>query len=176
MFSKVGKFFLVLLLASIALSTLHAEDNFDISFFVGTGTKEWPEDGVSFTYGMNFGLTRHMELSIGGLSSLVPFFDKNMIYSEFSFSLMGPRSRGSKVAGNGINMLLSVGGFYDFYDKGAGAYLGFTPLTVGNPVTGKRDRMFKINAGYDFVNNKAFVFFSLFVFDIYVRGTWRDYY
>ena len=73
-------------------------------------------------------------------------------------------------------MLLSVCFFYDFYDKGAGAYLGFTPLTVGNPVTGKRDRMFKINAGYDFVNNKAFVFFSLFVFDIYVRGTWRDYY
>ena len=74
MFSKVGKFFLVLLLASIALSTLHAEDNFDISFFVGTGTKEWPEDGVSFTYGMNFG------------------------YREFSFTLMGPRSRGSKVS------------------------------------------------------------------------------
>ena len=105
MFSKVGKFFLILLLASISLSTLHAEDNFDISFFVGTGTKEWPEDGVSFTYGMNFGLTRHMELSIGGLSSLVPFFDKNMIYSEFSFSLMGPRSRGSKVGTSLITRL-----------------------------------------------------------------------
>ena len=175
MCSRIRKVLLIFLIL-LTCSSLSAKDNYDISFFFGTGTKEWMENGVSFMYGMNFGLSEHIEFSLGGHSSLVPFFTKNMIYGEFSYALLGPRSTGSKVAGNGINMLLSLGGYYDFYDSGAGVYLSWTPLTVGNPMTGKRDRIFKINAGYDIVHNKAFVFFSFFLYDIYVRGTWRDYY
>ena len=50
-----------------------------------------------------------------------------------------------------------------------------SPLTVGSPVTGRREKFMKTNVGYDFINNRMVVSFSILTFDLYVRGTYRDY-
>ena len=72
-------------------------------------------------------------------------------------------------------MLLSVGGFYRTGNNGAGPIVSITPLAVGTPVSGRRERILKTGVGYDAVNNEVVVTFSLISLDFYVRGTYRDY-
>ncbi len=164
---------LALAFASIPLS---AGDHHDISLSIGHSTYRWPEKGISFSYGINIGLTSRMELDIWGISELVMKpFGSNMLGAELAFAVMGPRSTASKVAGTGINTLLSVGGFYRTDNNGAGPMLSVTPLTVGSPITGRRERLLKTSVGYDAVNREVVVAFSLIALDFYVRGSYRDY-
>lgn len=180
---------IVLLLSLSVCAGAFAGDCQDISLSFGVvnnfGLAERPffslENGVSFTYGFNLGLTRRLEFSAGGTATLVPepFLD-NVFFGELAFSLLGDRSTASKVSGSGINMLLGAGGFYSINRKngyqGAGAYISFTPLVVGSPITGRRERALRTAMGYDFVNNRFILMFSAISLDYYVRGSWRDYY
>ncbi len=153
-----------------------AGDTHDLSFSVGQAGYRWPENGISVSYGFSIGLTRRLELDIWGISSLVPVpFSSNMFGAELDFALLGDRSTASKVAGSGINMLIGAGGFYRTDNRGAGPMISITPLTVGSPVSGRRERILKTSLGYDFVNMELVVSFSLISLDFYVRGTWRDY-
>lgn len=178
----------LLLLTAICLGSF-AGDCQDISLSFGLinnfGLSDRPffslEEGISFSYGFNLGLTKRLELMIGGSSSLVPdIFLDNVFYGELAFSLLGNRSTASKVAGSGINMLLGAGGFYGFNRSSgyisAGAYLSITPLVVGSPVTGRRERALRTAMGYDFLNKRFVLMFSAICLDYYVRGSWRDYY
>ena len=72
-------------------------------------------------------------------------------------------------------MLISAGGFYRTDNGGAGPVISITPLTVGSPVSGRRERILKTGVGYDFVNMELMITFSLISVDYYVRGSWRDY-
>ena len=166
---------LLLALSALLLLPLSA-DVFDISLSFGMDSYRWPQDGISFSYGANFGLSSRLELSVYGISQAVPRpFSDNMIAADLSVSLLGRRTSGTAVAGSGINMLLSVGGFYITESRGAGVLLSFTPITVGNPVTGRRERLLRTGAGWDFVNNRLVVTFSLLSLDYYIRGSYRDY-
>ena len=53
--------------------------------------------------------------------------------------------------------------------------VSITPLAVGSPISGRRERILKTGVGYDAVNNEVVVTFSLINLDLYVRGTYRDY-
>jgi len=151
-------------------------DVFDISLTVGQENYKWPQNGISFSYGANFGLTKRLEMNVYGISEATPKpFESNMFGLDFSYAILGRRTSGTKISGSGINMLLSLGGFYRTDDNGAGLLMSFTPLTVGNPITGRRERLAKVGAGWDFVNNKLVVTFSLMNLDYYVRGSYRDY-
>ena len=168
------RIFVVLLLFS-ALS-LPAADHHDISLSFGHSIYRWPEKGISFSYGMNIGLTSRLELGVWGISEAVPDpFAHNMFGLDLSYALMGRRSTASKVAGTGINTLVSAGAFYRTDNGGAGPLLSVTPLTVGSPITGRRERLLKTGVGYDVVNNELVIVFSLLNLDYYVRGTYRDY-
>lgn len=172
---------LFVLVLALAFQTATAGDYQDISFFFGTAADEWVQKGLSFSYGGSLGLNSFMELSLGATSELVPApFSDNTMFLELSFALLGPVSTASRVAGVGINTLVSVGGFCG-YDSGegtlkAGPYLSLTPLAVGNPISGRRERALKTDIGYDFVNGKVYVLFSLLRIDFYVCGTYRDYF
>lgn len=167
---------LILALIVFALSPLAAGDHHDIALTVGQQTYKWPERGVSLSYGLNIGLSERIELDFWGISELVPKpFGSSMFGAELGFALLGARSTASKVAGSGINMMLSVGGFYRTDNNGAGPMISITPLMVGTPVSGRRERILKTGVGYDAVNNDIVVTFSLISLDYYIRGTWRDY-
>ena len=74
-----------------------------------------------------------------------------------------------------MNTLIGIGGFYRTDNNGAGPMISITPLTIGSPVSGRRERLFRTAVGYDAVNNGVVVLFSLLDIDFYVRGTYRDY-
>ena len=160
----------------LLITPAFAGDHQDISLSIGHQTYRWPERGISFSYGLNIGLTGRIEMDIWGVSELVPSpFGSNMFGLEIAFALMGARSTASSVAGSGINMLISAGGFYRTDNGGAGPVISITPLTVGSPVSGRRERILKTGVGYDFVNMELMITFSLISVDYYVRGSWRDY-
>ena len=163
----------ILLLVSFSAA---AADHHDISLSFGHSMYRWPERGISFSYGINIGLSERWEMGLWGVSEAVPHpFENNLFGLDFSYALMGRRSTASKVAGSGINTLISVGGFYRTDNNGAGPIVSVTPLTVGSPVTGRRERLLKTGVGYDAVNNEIVVVFSLLNLDYYIRGTYRDY-
>lgn len=173
---KMKRFAIIAVIAVALLACAWAGDHHDISFSFGQQTYKWPEKGISFSYGINIGLTERLELGIWGVSELVPMpFESNMLGLDLSFALLGARSTASKTAGSGLNMLLSVGGFYRTDNNGAGPMISITPLSIGTPVSGRRERILKTGFGYDFVNKDFVITFSLVSIDYYVRGTWRDY-
>ena len=139
---------LIILLLAISLFPVFGGDFHDVSFSIGEQTYKWPE--------------RHP-------------FASNMFGAELGIMLLGPRSTATKVMGSGINMMLSVGGFYRTDNNGAGPMISITPLVVGTPISGRRERILKTGIGYDAVNNGLVVTFSLLSLDYYVHGTWRDY-
>ena len=100
----------LLLLSSLALP---AADHHDISLSFGHSMYKWPEKGISFSYGVNIGLSARWEMNIWGISEAVPRpFGSSMFGLDFTYALLGPRSTASKIAGTGLNTLLSIGGFY----------------------------------------------------------------
>lgn len=169
------KVILVLFMVAIIPASILASA-FDLSFSFGQDNYKWWNDGISFGYGMNFGISERVELGFWGISEVVPDpFRSNMLGFDVSFGVLGRRTSGTKVAGSGINTLVSVGGFYKTEDNGAGPIVSITPLTVGNPITGRRERLLKTGLGWDFVNNKLIVAFSLLNLDLYAIGSYRDY-
>ena len=135
---------LIILLLAISLFPVFGGDFHDVSFSIGEQTYKWPERGISVSYGMNVGLTGKLELDLWGISELVPHpFASNMFGAELGIMLLGPRSTATKVMGSGINMMLSVGGFYRTDNNGAGPMISITPLVVGTPISGRRERILK---------------------------------
>lgn len=160
----------------ISLVPLHAGDYHDISMSLGQQSYRWPEKGISSYYGVNIGLTERMELELWCNSALVPRpFESNMVGLELDWALLGPRSTATKIAGSALNTLIGIGGFYRTDNNGAGPFVSLTPLTVGTPVSGRREKILRTMIGYDAVNNEIMIGFSLIAIDFYVRGTWRDY-
>ena len=166
----------VIILFVLILIPLSAGDHHDVSLSIGEESYKWPEMGMSFSYGVNIGLTNHLELDIWGTSELVPVpFASNIFRVELLWSLLGERSTASKIAGSALNTLIGIGGFYRTDNNGAGPLVSITPLTVGTPVSGRRERILRTALGYDAVNRELVVSFSLISIDYYLRGTWRDY-
>ena len=171
----------VLLLAVLVIGGVSAGDYQDISFFLGPHSDEILERGLSADFGMNLGLSSIAEMSLGVSSELLPVpFSDNTLFLEFNFALMGPVGTASRVAGVGVNSMLGFGGFLSYDTDGnkmkAGPYVSITPLTFGNPISGRRERVLKTNLGYDAINNEFYWAFSLVELDYYVRGTYRDYF
>lgn len=179
---KIG----LVILSFILSSSLFAGDYQDVAISLSSSSTYGYygtygiEDSLRLDAALSLGLTSHMELAAGSVMELTPaFLDEQTFYLELNYALLGKRSTASKVAGSGINMLLGIGGFYSrtfsSSKDGAGAYITFTPLTLGNPMTGRRERFLKTNLGYDFINERVVVSFSILGFDLYLRGTYRDY-
>lgn len=169
------KLFVFLMLLALVSFSIFATC-FDISLSLGQDNYKWWNNGISFSYGINFGLSQKVELGFWGISDVVPDpFKSNMFGSDISITLLGRRSSGTKVAGTGINTLLSIGCFYRTDNNGVGPIVSLVPLTVGNPITGRRERLLKTGIGWDFKNSQLVVLFSLLSLNFYVKGTYRDY-
>lgn len=171
---RMKKIIVTILILTLSFSLFASKTN-DFAIMVGGGNFFNPKEGASFSYGITLGLTKRVDTSLVVMSELTPnLFDRNIILLELSMTLFGPRNTSSKVAGICVNSILSFGSFYRFDNKGIGAYIGVTPLSIGSPITSKRERGLRTNIGYDFVNKKLFVTFSPLDIEIYLVGTYRD--
>ena len=145
-------------LTTLLFSALAGPYN-DVSLTVGHQAGLRNLQGLNVTYGVNVGLTKRLEGSI---------------------CVMGDRNTGTSVPGNAINMFVNAGLMLSMHNDWGffaptTAYVSFTPLTLGSSVIGRRERLFEVGVSYNWAENKVGFFFSLFKFDYYVHGTWRDY-
>jgi len=53
--------------------------------------------------------------------------------------------------------------------------VSLTPITVGSPVTGKRERLLAVTLAYNLQTKQVGVLFDLLKFDFYVVGSYKDY-
>ena len=165
---------LIVILALLLALPLAAGVYNDVSFSLGLD--QYDLDGISASYGVNVGLTSRLELDLWCISELIDMsFSENIFGAELCYSLIGKRSTGSIIAGSGINTIVGAGVFYNTANGGYGPILSITPICVGSPITGKRERIFRTGIGWDAANGEVLVTFSLVNIDIYARGTYRDY-
>lgn len=171
----------VLIVLSAMLLPLAAADYADVSFSFGHQIWQSNITGIDVYYGMNVGLTSRLEASLWGESMLTPdFFGRNAMGLSFSYALLGERSTGSKIAGPNMNTLLNGGIIFTMNNRWevfmpTDLYLSITPLTVGSPVNGRRERLLEVGVSWNWFTNEFRVLFSLFKLDYYVRGSWRSY-
>lgn len=169
------------LVITSALSGLGAGAYNDVSLTFGHQSGLQNLEGLNVTYGLNVGLTKRLETSLWGESSLTPgFFQDNALGLSLSYAVMGDRSTGTSVPGSAINMFVNAGLLFTMHNPWdvfmpTTGYVSFTPLTLGSSVLGRRERMFEVGVAYNWAENRFAFFFSLFKFDYYVHGTWRDY-
>ena len=168
----------IILLILVNLS-LFAVDYFDVSLGFGHYTDFKKANSLSLAYSSTIGLTDRLELILTGVSEVTPEpFSNNELQIGLDFALMGQRSTATEVAGSSINTLIG-GGLIISQAKGSflpsGVFLNITPITIGTPIHGRRERAFEIGCAYDWFENKFKFTFSFIKLDFYVRGSWRDY-
>lgn len=169
------KIITLLILLILSMSFLFSSTT-DFALMFGAGNFFNPGEGIAVSYGATLGVSRNFEIAFTGMSELIPSFgSRNVFLLEVGATLMGARNTGSKVAGVCVNSIVALGGFYRTDNYGAGVYLGISPLTIGSPTTVRRERAFRTNIGYDFVNRNVFVTFSPLDIEIYLMGTYHDY-
>lgn len=129
--------------------------------------------GVGMLLGGTFGLTERLELDVQALTMLTPKLCGDFsVGIELGYSLLGERVFDYDNAGLGINMLVSVGLFANDHNPD-GRFLPtiltlrITPLTVGSPRTGRRERLLPMGIAWNFYSNEFTFFFSAFIFDFY---------
>lgn len=166
---------LIIIMALLFALPLSAGVYNDVSFSLGLDQYDF-KNGISASFGVNVGLSSRLELDLWTVSELIDIpFSENIFGAELCYSLIGKRSTGSIVAGSGINTIVGAGVFYNTASRGFGPILSITPICVGSPITGKRERIFRTGLGWDVANSEVLVTFSLVNIDIYARGTYRDY-
>ena len=149
---------IVILLLAVMTVPLFAGDTFDISLGFGHYTDFRKANTLSLCYGSTIGLTKRLELTVAGVSEVTPDpFSVNELQIGMSFALMGERSTGN-------------GGFLP-----SGAFLTVTPVTIGTPIHGRRERAFEMGAAYNWYDNSFSFIFSFLKLDYYIRGSWHDY-
>ncbi len=159
----------------LSLAFLPAAPATDFAVMLGCGNFYSPSEGIAVSYGMTLGVTENIDLSFVTMSELIPEAGRrNILMLEAGMSIMGKRNTRSKVAGVCVNSVVSIGAFYRTDNRGAGVYLGISPLTLGSPITSRRERGLRTNIGYDFVNRKLMLTFSPLDIEIYIAGTYRD--
>ncbi len=157
---------------------------FDFGLTFGHGAfsfNEYTGPGLSATLGATFGITSRLELDVVSVVELVPVpFADVVVGPEISYALLGERSFGDNRAGIGINTYVSAGLlFADHASDGnfAPTYLtlSLTPAVVGSPYSGKRERLAKIGAAWNFRDNSVSLYWSIALYDYYLVGTWKDF-
>lgn len=158
---------------------------FDVGLTLGTnahwGEKDLDPSRLKLAWGASFGLTDVWELDIQTDTQLVPkFLGSHSVSMLVQRTLLGQRSTGGQTAGVGVNSLVGVGAMISPYtpeEKITLSHLlvSLTPITIGSPITGKRERVLTLTLAYNLHTKQVAVFFDLLKFDFYVRGSYRDY-
>lgn len=172
----------------VVLVVLHTSlfaGTFDLGISLGTashwGDTQYDNSRLKLAWGVTLGLNPTWELDVQAHSALVPdFFGDTTVSVLVQKAFLGQRSTGTRVAGIGINSLVGAGVLFSTYNPlevhlPSHVLLSITPLTVGNPISAKRERLLSVTLAYNFFTSEVSVLFNLLVYDFYLVGTYRDY-
>lgn len=149
----------------------------DIGIEFGHGNflfDRYDPSGVGLLTGAAFGLTERLELDAVAMVMLTPrLFGDASIGCELGFCLLGERVFNYDNAGLGINSMVSIGIFANNHNPEkvflpSILTLRVTPLTVGSPRTGRRERLLPMGLAWNFHTGELSFFFSAFIMDFYV--------
>ncbi len=156
----------------------------DIALRIGHGAflpGEKGELGLHALGGVSLGLTKRVELNLEVISPLVPApFSDAVAGFEVGYSLLGDRNRNIYYNGSAMNTVVSLGLFASDHARN-GRFLPtyltlrITPVTIGTPLTGKRESFMPVGLAWNFREKTLGVFMSVMLYDHYIKGTWRDY-
>lgn len=170
--------------APVASTVKKSRSAFDLGFTVGHGAlsfNKFTGPGLSMTLGLTMGVSQRFEIDVVSLVEIVPHpFGDVVVGAEVAYALLGERSFGDNRAGIGINTYLSAGLLFSDHTPNGNylpTYLTFsiTPVAVGSPYSGKRERLAKMGVAWNFQNNSVSMYWSIALYDYYVVGTWRDF-
>lgn len=170
---------IALVIASTPIFAALAPD-FSISFGHVVQYDDYHKSGLSTSAGVTKGLTERLELLVLVQTELTPdFLGDAQVGADLAFSLLGKRWDKEGFAGAGINMLASIGFLAganspDHEFEVDSIVVKFTPISLGTPHTGKRDRLCTIGIIWNFRDNRLAFVWNFMICDFYVCGTWRD--
>lgn len=158
---------------------------FDLAISLGTNThlfeKQLDASRMKLGWGVCIGLTDTIEFDIQAGTELVPtFIGDTSVAFLLQKALLGQRSTGSRIAGVGVNTLLGAGFVVSPHTEDgtmgvSHLVVSITPLTIGSPVTGKRERLLGFSLAYNLWTDQVSLYFDLLTYDLYAVGTYRDY-
>ncbi|MDK2860054.1 MAG: hypothetical protein PWP25_1240 [Sphaerochaeta sp.] len=158
---------------------------FDLGITLGTNAhlyeKELDSSRMKLAWGLSSGLTDVWEFDVQVDTRIMPSpFSSSSVSLLMQRTLLGQRSTGSAIAGVGVNTLMGAGIMISPYrEEGtlgvSHVLLSLTPVTIGSPVMGKRERMLSLTLAYNLSNGQIGLLFDLIKYDFYVVGTYKDY-
>lgn len=175
----------ILLCIVLTVSVPLMAGTFDLGISLGTNVhlfeRSLDPGRMKLGWGVTAGLTDTWELDVQVATELIPtFFGDSSVRLVLQHSLLGQRSTGTEVAGMGVNTLFGGGVLISPFRED-GAYgithllVSLTPITIGSPMTGKRERLLGLTLAYNLETKQVGLLFDLVTFDFYMVGTYRDY-
>lgn len=172
------KLLLIIVLMLLSLSFALGSSVFlkDIGFSFGHANfffDKYESLNLGMYNGLTFGLTQKLDCQIGAVFALTPYpYADVSVGIEFNYCFLGERVFDRPNAGVGINSMISVGLYANNHNQDHRflptiLMLKITPLTVGSPASGKRERLLPIGVAYNFYSKQFSLFLSCFVHDFY---------
>ena len=171
-------------LALFLLLAIGAAGAQDLAFSIGSWSflpdtaGKLPAEGPGLfpSFGATYGITRYLEAGVAMIPRLTPKpFDDIFIEEHVGFSLFGERAKASGGPAVYINSLLDAGFLFGAHkllsgspDYSRAIFVRVTPITLGNPYYGRRDRMLSVGLVYDYDANSASLFLTLIASDFYL--------
>ena len=159
-------------LKDIGLIVGHNENYFDENY----------EHGLNLLLGLDAGLTEKLEFNLMGTFEILPTIVNDFSLGfELNYSLLGERVFSNRNAGMGINSMVGIGLYCNNHnDKNifmpTTVVLRFYPACVGAPASGRRERILPLALAYNYMTNDVSMFFSVTMYDHYIKGTWKTNY
>jgi len=157
----------------------------DIGFAIGHNENYFDgnyEHGLNLLLGLDAGLTEKLELNFMGIIEMVPTFVQDFSLGlEFNYSLLGERVFSNRNAGMGMNSMVGFGLYCNTHNEKnifmpTTIVLRLYPACVGAPASGKRERILPMGLAYNFMTKDISMFFSIAIYDHYIKGTWKTNY
>jgi len=182
------KFIIAILIMMVTFSVFAVEEDNnsvflkDIGFTIGHNENYFDESyehGLNLVLGLAAGLTEKLELNLMGNLEVLPTFIQDFSLGfELNYSLLGERVFSNRNAGMGINSMVGLGLYCNNHnDKNifmpTTVVLRLYPACVGAPASGKRERILPLGLAYNFMTNDVSMFFSVAMYDHYIKGTWK---
>jgi len=158
----------------------------DMAFSIGTwsffrdsaGRLPSGEPGTFASLGATYGLSPRVEAGVALIPRLLPdTFDDLFVEEHIGISLFGERARKSGEPAIYINAILDVGVLFGAHKILSGSpefsrafFLRLTPITLGTPYYGRRDRMLSTGLIYDYDSGSASLFMNIIAADFYLAS------
>jgi hypothetical protein len=134
--------------------------------------------GLFASFGACYGLTPRLEAGASVVPRLAPApFDDLFVEEHVGISLIGDRVSETGGPAIYINTLLDIGILFGAHNVISGApgfsralFLRLTPLALGNPYYGRRDRMFSTGLIYDYDAGSVSLFMNIIAADFYLAS------